>query len=512
MFDPLKHKARVAVYTGVAFLFGVGIASGLGWTDASLAMPTLSDEPQLSEDAVRPARDLSEAFVAIAETVTPAVVRIETLRPARERQIPSPFRRFFGPEEEGRPDGEPRLEPVGGSGFLVSDDGFILTNDHVVQGAREIRVHLPDRRSFEAEVVGTDPFTDVAVIRIQGEGLPHLSFGDSDRVRVGEWVVAVGNPGLGGASQLDYTVTAGIVSAKGRPLQLLNQELLQDPETQEIANYAIEDFIQTDAVINPGNSGGPMVDLQGRVVGINSAIASRTGFYQGYGFAIPVNLARRVMEDLIQYGRVRRALLGVGIEDLTEVDAEFYGLPDIAGVLVTEVRPGEAADRAGLRSQDVIVAVDGRRVERANELQQVIASYRPGDRVTVTIYRDGERREIAIRLGEAQLSAEPQPEPVRAEGTEERLGIQVDDLTPELARRIRFEDPGGAVITGVEPFSPAQRQGLAPGLRILQINGEDVESAGDVRERLAEIESGRIVNIVAENRLGTTRVFNIRVP
>jgi serine protease Do len=246
--------------------------------------------------------------VAIAETVTPAVVRIETSRTRRAASrgqtppVPEEFRQFFRMPDPGQ------SAPVrsGGSGFLVSEDGYILTNDHVVAGAEEIRVFLQDRREFSATLVGADPTTDVAVIKIESGSLPSMSFGSSDAVRVGEWVLAVGNPGFGSGNQLDYTVTAGIVSAKGRPLGLINNELRI--RGNENSQFAIEDFIQTDAVINPGNSGGPLVDLRGQVVGINSAIASETGYYQGYGFAIPIDLARRVMEDLIEYGVVRRSM------------------------------------------------------------------------------------------------------------------------------------------------------------------------------------------------------------
>ena len=307
MYDPLRNKLKVALVTIFSCLSGLGIASGIGWTNTPYSnSPMTSSEPQISQEAVQPALDLSDAFVNVAETVTPAVVRIEARKQvaSRRNQNTNPFSNPFFRRDENP---QPRPDQVaGGSGFIVSDDGYILTNNHVVTDATSLTVFLQDRRSFPATLVGQDPFTDVAVIKIEGDNLTKLHFGDSEQLRVGEWIVAIGNPGFGGTSSpLDYTVTVGIVSAIGRPLQLLQRELAQDEETANNRGFAIEDFIQTDAVINPGNSGGPMVNLKGQVVGINSAIASRTGFYQGYGFAIPIDLARRVMEDLVDYGVVR---------------------------------------------------------------------------------------------------------------------------------------------------------------------------------------------------------------
>jgi serine protease Do len=361
MFDPVRAKARIIAYTGIAFLFGLGIASGLGWTGPSFAMPTLATVPQVSEEAIRPALDLSEAFANVAEEVTPAVVRIEaTVPPQANRQtsrIPESMRDFFNV-----PDTPPTPSLGGGSGFVISEDGYILTNNHVVGDADEIRVYLVDGRQYLASLVGADPTTDVAVIKIEEEGLPHLSFGQSASARVGEWILAIGNPGFGRGDpdQLDYTVTAGIISAKGRPLQIIQNELRSDPEAGLDPGLAIEDFIQTDAVINRGNSGGPMVNLYGQVIGINSVILTPSGLYAGYGFAIPIDLARRVMEDLIEFGRVRRAYLGVRISEVSQEDQEYYGLPEVAGVIVGEITEGGPAEDVGLRPQDIIFSVDGR--------------------------------------------------------------------------------------------------------------------------------------------------------
>ncbi|MEJ2541025.1 MAG: Do family serine endopeptidase [Gemmatimonadota bacterium] len=519
MHDPLRTKAKVVFYTAVAFFIGLGVASGFGWTESSLAMPVVEEAAQVNPEAVRPARDLSEAFVNIAEVVTPAVVRVEARRPITRMsrgQVPEQFRRFFEPEPDPRtPQGPNGSQWAGGSGFVFSSDGYILTNNHVVEGADAVRIAFSDRRVVEATVVGTDPFTDVAVVKVEmDEPLPTLSFGNSDELSVGEWILAVGNPGFsGGGGELDYTVTAGIVSARGRGLQLIQRELQGEfGVNSELPGYAIEDFIQTDAVINPGNSGGPMVDIEGRVVGINSAIASTTGFYQGYGFAIPINLARRVMEDLVEYGSVRRPRLGVQITDVEPEDAEVYELPNVSGVLVQNVpEDGPAAD-AGLEAEDVIVAIDGEPVTYVGQLQGRVAMYRPGDRVEVTVYRDGQPRDFTIRLGEAPLD-EAAPSPAaRTEAAEERLGIFVSDLDADLAEEMGFQDAEGAVITQVVRGSAANRRGLIPGDRILEINDSQIASAADVRTALADVEAGEVVRFLVERGDASSRVVNVRVP
>lgn len=515
MFDPLRSKLRVILYSAVVFTFGMAAASSFGWTGSTLAMPVVSDAPQVPEERVRAALDLSDAFVAISDAVTPAVVRIETSRSRRAasrsgQPIPEEFREFFRMPDPG----SQAPMRAGGSGFLVSNDGYILTNDHVVAGAEEIRVFLQDRREFPATLVGTDPTTDVAVIKIEGGTLPTLSFGDSDRLRVGEWVLAVGNPGFGSGNQLDYTVTAGIVSAKGRPLDLIGQGLRM--QGSENSQFAIEDFIQTDAVINPGNSGGPLVDLQGQVVGINSAIASETGFYQGYGFAIPVALARRVMEDLIEYGVVRRPWLGVSILDVTPEDAEVYGLPEVWGVLVQgfggtdEQTP---ARRAGILPEDVIVAIDGRPVRRVGQLQQTVAQRRPGERVEVTVYRDGSPREVTVELGEAPISSVPVQAATAPVRSEEKLGISARELTPELAEQFGYPEAGGVIVDAVQPGGPAARRGLTgPGWKILEVDREPVENLDDMKRLLDAVAEGDVVSLRVGTPDGSSRVVNIRVP
>ena len=323
--------------------------------------------------------DLSDAFASVAQHVKPAVVFIESQRVAHVNNQ--------------RGSSRLRLRVEQGSGFLASSDGYILTNNHLVAGADRVTVRLYDKREFTAEVVGTDPNTDVAVIRIDARNLPTVRFGNSDSTRVGEWALAIGNP-LGEA--FTFTVTAGIISAKGRVLA----GLAQTPN-------AIQDFIQTDAATNPGNSGGPLVNTRGQVIGINSAIASGTGFYIGYGFAIPINLVRAVMGQLVRTGRAERAVMGLSVRDATEQDAGVVGLQQITGVVVNGYTSDDSpAKQAGIRPGDVIVSLRGEPVGSTAQLQERVGFKKSGDAVEVTLVRPGgEKRTVLVRLARAPSDA-----------------------------------------------------------------------------------------------------------
>lgn len=512
--DLLKTKTKIALVVAVAFLSGIGLAAQFGFMDSrgAPAAAVVETQPQLPATAVQPALDLSDAFVAIADAVTPSVVRIE----ARRRQQ-SPRRMSLDDFFRGRPDpGRGELVTAGGSGFVVSEDGYVMTNNHVVSEAEEISVILRDGRNFDAELVGADPTTDVAVIRIDGPDLEPVSLGSSEEVRVGEWVLAIGNPGIGpgagGGNSLDYTVTAGIVSARGRSLDLIRRELREEEPDGQLAGFAIEDFIQTDAVINPGNSGGPMVNLRGQVIGINAALASRTGYYVGYGFAIPIDLAHRIMDDLVEYGRVRRAYLGVRMGPVAAEDAEVYGLPEIAGALVQGVEEDTPAAKAGLAREDVITAVDGAPVRTSNDLQHKIALRAPGDLVRITIYRDGAPRDVEVRLAEAPFSeeaeeAEPEPE----SRTADKLGIEVAEVTRQIADAMELEDADGVLVTDVERGGPADRRGIrARACVIHEINHRPVNDPGDVEDALRDVGSGEVVSVLARCGLGDPTVVNMR--
>ncbi|HEX2254878.1 MAG TPA: Do family serine endopeptidase [Thermoanaerobaculia bacterium] len=431
------------------------------------------------------ARSLSATFRAAAEQALPAVVYIEVERPGSALRGPqSPFDFFFGPQQPNPQQPRQPMQPgqappeVGsGSGFILDREGHVITNHHVVADAERILVRLLDGRELEAEVVGSDENSDVAVIRVDPEGgLPTAELGHSDPLQVGDWVLALGSP-LG----LDFTVTAGIVSARGR--QISGRQL------------ALESFIQTDAAINRGNSGGPLVGLDGRVVGINTAIL---GPGIGYGFAIPIDLAKRVVRDLLEHGYVRRPQLGVSISDVTAVDAEVYGLERVAGAEIAFVQPDTPAARAGLQPGDVVVALDGEDIDSGNALTTQLARREPGERVTLTIVRDRQRRPVEVELGQFETNGEQQADRDRDRGPEELLGFNVEPLTPQTARRLGFDETEGVVIANVVPFSPAARAGLAPGQRLLAVNGRPVGSAAEVRRAGEGLEAGDVVSLRVE--------------
>jgi Do/DeqQ family serine protease len=448
-------------------------------------------------------------FREVAAMATAAVVRIESEFSAPEaaaQSAPEPLEPFLDPRG-----GEPAPRVAGGSGFIISPDGRILTNAHVVLGG-ELTVWLDDRRSFTAEVVGLDPTTDVAVLEIDADDLPVLPLGDSDAVQVGDWVMAIGSPGVGGG-QLEQTVTAGIVSALGRPLQLLSQELFADPETRDFAGYAIENFIQTDAVINPGNSGGPLLDLNGRVIGITTAIASATGFYLGYGFAVPSNLVQGVVEDLVEYGEVRRGRLGVNVTTVSPEDAEYFDLEEVQGVLVQNAQEGGPAADAGIRQGDVLLSIDGDPLVSAGDLQQEVAERSPGDEVTLEVRRDGETREVQVELEEMDLEIPTAAVAPDDDDAVERLGMTIGALTPQIRSQLELEsDVSGVVVLEVIPLGAAYRRGITPGSVVLEVAGRPVDSPDDVVERLDDVASGEVTSLLVRGRDGNTRLVTIRVP
>jgi serine protease Do len=450
--------------------------------------------------------EVADAFAAVASRITPAVVRIETERLPTERRgrlIPRPLQELIPGDS-----GQTAPEMSGGSGFLVSANGYILTNNHVIEGADFITVTLYDKRTFPAQIVGLDATTDVALIKIDASSLPHVPLGDSDKARVGEWVLAIGNPGFDDTSTLDFTVTGGIISAKGRPLQVLSAAT-----ENGAGNFAIEDFLQTDAAINPGNSGGPLVNIRGEVIGINTAIASSNGYNQGYAFAVPSNLARRVMSDLTKHGRVRRPLLGISIQDISQEDAEVYGLREIAGVLIENFAKHSPAERSGIHRGDVIVAVDGVKVERVGQLQRLVAQHEPGDHVELSVIRYGQPYAFRVKLVEADLPANGAVErnTVRPSGAG-RLGIQVGELTSDIARELGFEDAGGAVVTAVADYGAAQRKNVRAGSKIIEINRKPIKTAREAQLQLRALRSKQVVSLTLEQADGSIYIANVRVP
>jgi serine protease Do len=387
-----------------------------------------------------------------------------------------------------------------GSGFIFRSDGYVLTNNHVVEGADHVTVVTQDRREFPATVVGRDPNTDLAVLKIDAKALPVVRLANSDDVQVGDWVVAVGYP-----LQLGATATAGIISAKGRTLGILSDQAA-----------SLEHYIQTDAAINPGNSGGPLIDLQGRVVGVNSAIKSATGYYSGYGFAIPSNLAQRVASDLIEYGVVRRPRLGVLLGEVSAADAAVYGLPRAAGAEVTEVTTGDSpARRAGFRMGDVIVAANGDAVETSGALMEKLALLEPGAKVSFDVIRYGDRIRLDAKLGEFD---QPATAPVRNIATSaerpsglEKLGFEALPLTPQIARQLRTMARTGVVVSEVAPTSPAAHAALVRGHVITSINGRRVDSIEDLEAAARSLKPGSAVSLILTMPDGNERILNYQV-
>jgi len=497
--------------------FGGRLTLGVLGVSAMLAVAGLSPGPAPSvasaqgaappQKAMESARALSDVFKHVAEQAGPTVVSVRAYAEPRQRaprgrrplsRQEELLRRFGFPpdmldQRRGR-DGRAVPRERTGSGFIVSDDGYILTNNHVAGGADRVEVMLSDKRMFEAEIVGTDPETDLAVLKIDQTGLPYSRLGDSDTIEVGEWVIAVGNP-----FGLSRTVTAGIVSATGRQVGLAQ----------------FEDFIQTDAAINPGNSGGPLLNIDGEVIGINTAIASRGGGSVGIGFSIPANIARNIMEQLIEIGDVRRGWLGVSMQPLTAELAESFGRESAAGVLVADVIERTPAEEAGLQPGDIITSVNGRDVEDPRDLGTSIASTPPGETVTLGVVRNGERREFEVELGlRAEGEALARGGGASGEVEHRELGMAFRTLTDELAEQLGFEDPSarpdGVIITEIAENGPAAAAGLQPGDIIFQAGGARVRSASDLRSTLdrADLRRGLRIQILRD---GARRFAFLRI-
>lgn len=467
----------------------LALVVGLG--AAATAMDAVN-EPVARLDAqaaVQPSGpgDLASAFRSAASAALPGVVYVE-VEAARNvgREVPDRFRGTPFEDYFRGPGGSAPPSRGSGSGFIVTPDGYVMTNNHVVANATRVTVTLTDNREFEAEVVGRDPNTDVAVLKIDAEGLPTVRIGDPTELRVGDWVLALGYP-----MSLGETVTAGIVSAKGRSIGIMQRN--------EDAAAPIEHFIQTDAAINPGNSGGPLVNLRGEVVGVNTAIASPTGTYAGYGFAVPVHLAKRVADDLIRHGVVRRPLLGVRIADVTPADVEVFALPAAAGSVVRAVTDGPAAD-AGVELGDVIVALDGQPVRDTGELMEMVALRQPGERVALDLVRYGARERVTVTLG-TLASEQMAAVPARDSGRDgfSRLGFAVA-ITSD-----------GLVVARIDGMGPAAQAGVVRGLVIERVNGVEIASPADFERAVAALEKGSAVSIVGRLPDGTRTIVNYRI-
>lgn len=409
-------------------------------------------------------------FIYAAKAVTPAVAHIKTYYKVSAQSNPNEdmFRYFFG--DPGMPRGGEKGGEASGSGVIITEDGYIVTNNHVVENADKIEVALDDKKSYEATLIGTDPTTDLALLKIDEKGLPFVRYGNSDDLLVGEWVLAVGNP-----FNLTSTVTAGIISAKARNINILRGK----------SNFAVESFLQTDAVVNPGNSGGALVNLKGELVGINTAIASPTGSYTGYSFAVPVALVKKVIDDILKYGEVQRGLLGVNIADMTTNLAKEKGVDYVKGVYVAGVNEGSAAREMGMKEGDVITHIDDKEVSTSSELQETVARYRPGDKIKVSYIRKGDKLEgfavLKNKLGEDKIVKKDDL------SVKKKLGADLQDVEKEEKKRLGLT--GGAKVYRLYDGLLSDA-GIREGFIITSIDKKSVVSPADIDKILSTVPKG----------------------
>ena len=476
----MKHLRRAVRCDNSSTLFiTYRLRMGIAFI-AALLMCSLPSMAQVQTESTQPLADLSRAFRQAYEQVRPAVVLIAATTRLRQKHVLPPFHPEI-PDEDFR---------GMGSGTIVSDDGYILSNYHVVAGADSIQVTLADRRTYQAEVIGFDSLIDIALLKVEAQGLPTVQLADSDQLQIGDWVLAIGHP-LGMGS----TLTHGIVSALGRQAGIFNRR------SDEENRYAIESFIQTNAVINPGNSGGPLLDLQGRVVGINTAISTRTGYYIGYGLAVPINLAHEVVDDLLVHGRIVRGHLGVAMEsEITQELIRKHGL-DMErprGVYLRDVQPNSPAERGGLRGGDVVLSLDGIEVNHFNHLQTLIYGRDPGETVNLQIMRQSQVRHVAVVLGERE------DDRLLSEGHQRmaQLGFSVESLPAELATELGFvgelvaelgfeQSEKPVVVVGLDPEGLAADKGIQVRDVITEVDQERVTSLEQFVRFVSKLEEGQ---------------------
>lgn len=415
-------------------------------------------------------------FIGAAERILPAVVTIRS--EISINKIPKDENHnFFWERDDEEGDQPDYFRRGNGSGIIISPDGYILTNYHVIERATSFAIVLFDKREFEGQFIGGDPNTDVALLKINGKNFQTAYIGNSDSVRIGEWVMAVGSP-----LTFTSTITAGIVSALGRNIRIIDTQ------------YSIENFIQTDAVINPGNSGGALVNLNGEVIGINTAIATRTGLYQGYGFAIPINFAIKIVNDILQFGEVRRGLLGVSISNVDNRVAKGVGLPQPTGVLVQGIQAGQAAEKAGLQAGDVILSVNSETVNSVNDLQVKIASKPPGETVLLKVWRNKRELNIRVKLGQAPVdrSTSWSGENNRQKSYK-NLGMEIRNLNRNERNRLDLE--GGVLVSDVKMGSPAHKGFVFPGYIITKIDNREIKDKEDFEKILKEYDKGDVIKL-----------------
>lgn len=481
----LGRPGRTASIVLAAAAVVVG-ATGLMWQGHAAA----DSRPHMAS-----ALETSKAFTEVTKSVAPAVVHIRATKqtvmtgglqqmPGLEGQIPDEMlRRFFGGRMPEMQTPGPQAPQVGdGSGFLISSDGYILTNNHVVGGSSKLEVTLHDGKKLDAKVIGTDDRTDVALIKVEAKGLPTLPMGNSDAMEVGEWVLAIGSP-----FGLEGTVTSGIVSAKER-------------DGMGITDY--ENFIQTDAAINPGNSGGPLVNLAGEAVGINTAILSRTGAYNGIGFAIPMNMAKQICDQLMEHGSVTRGYLGVIIQPMTAELAKAFGLPETSGALVGDVANDSPAARGGLQRGDIIVKLDGQAVKDTTGFRNRVAMIKPQTTVALDVLRDGKPLSVSVEVG--RLPDSPEVITASQQAISRPWGLEVQTLDGALADKLGVSETSGVVVTAVEPDSAAASAGMQPGMVVKEVNRQAVKSSQEFESAVKSTKEGDSLLLLVELQ-GQTR-------
>ncbi len=464
----------------VSVAAGMIISSELGLTPRSRAQEAtpLADQPDIPVTSL-------PSFADMAERVMPAVVSITVTEIVQQQATPfhgiDPFD-FFGPgpQQQQPEEGEGRPQVAGGSGFIVSPDGYIMTNNHVVEGAQKVEVRLPNtEKVYDAKIIGRDPATDLAVIKIESDQpLPTLRLGNSDAIRVGDWAIAIGSP-----LAFQNSLTAGVISAKGRSLGI--------SETTQ----SFENFIQTDAAINFGNSGGPLLNIRGEVIGINTAIRA---YAQNIGFATPINVAKKIYPQLLESGHVTRGYLGVRIGNIDIPTKEAFGLPSTNGALVQSVEQGGPADKGGIQKGDVIVQVDNLQIEDTRHLIDYISDQKPGSNVKVTVIRNGSRRTLSVPVGERPetFGAQEQSTTTEESPTHQKLGLSVAEASSPYGRRYGIEpNQPGIVVTSVKPLSPASDAGLSEGDVVTEVNGKAIANVNDFRQVVERANGGEYLRL-----------------
>lgn len=424
-----------------------------------------------------------QQFVDVVKAVKPSIVTIYTEKNVKIPANPwHQFFRGFGDNQDN--EGEREYKQNGlGSGIIISTEGYIITNNHVIQDVDELTVRLVDDREFKATVIGSDPMTEVALVKIDANNLKAAKLGDSDQLEIGEWVLAIGSP-----LELNFTVTAGIISALGRDIDIIRGE-----------GYQIENFIQTDAAINPGNSGGALVNSRGEVIGINTAIATPTGNYIGYGFAVPINMSKKVVDDFINYGEIRRGYIGVGIEAMNQTKAKGVGLDNPVGVMINRVIADKAAARAGIKAGDVILEVEGVEVNKPNQLQARIGSHKPGDKVEILVWRYGKKIKFDVVLeGRDDTPGKSEEPTVAHKDNVNSLGIVVQDLSDRQLEQLDLDH--GVLIRDIEQGSSAFKEGLRQNDVVYEIDDKPVKSASELKESLDDLDGGEVVRLQVRNR------------